>query len=162
MSITPGRPHGGNGDGGRSRGRGGRPRDHRPSASQSPQRQQPSKPDVTPAAPSPPGPPSPPRELDGDPTERRTFDVADTAWIAWVAGKSAWGSGGYGLGMVVAVHFALASAPDRPMREALLARGRFAGLYDEELRALFERSVAIVHEQQKAEPSRRERRSRDW
>jgi len=94
--------------------------------------------------------------------ERRTFDVAGSAWTAWVSGKGAWGSGAYGLGMVVAIHFAPASAPERPVREALLARGRFAGLYDEELRALFEQSVEIVHGQQRAEPPRRERRRRDW
>lgn len=152
----PGRPPKGSGGGGRSRGRGDRPggpsRHGRTPAPASPASQPPRN-GVE---------PRPPRELDSDPAERRTFDVDGTPWIAWVAGKGAWGSGAYGLGMVVAVHFAPAAAPDKPLREALLARGRFAGLYDEELRTLFERATTISHEPPRQEPPRRDRRSRDW
>ncbi|NLG61930.1 MAG: hypothetical protein GX539_06760 [Candidatus Cloacimonetes bacterium] len=79
-----------------------------------------------------------------------------------MAGKGAWGSGAYGLGMVVAVHFAPATAPHLPEREALLARGRFAGLYDEELRELFEKATPIVRDQPRRERPKRDRRSRDW
>lgn len=107
--------------------------------------------------------PRPPRELDRDPAERRTFEVNGAPWVAWVAGKGAWGSGAYGLGMVVAIHFAPAGTAEQPPeREALLARGRFAGLYDEELRALFDRATPINREQPRQESKRRDRRNRDW
>ena len=35
------------------------------------------------------GDPRPPRELEPDPSERRTFEVDGEDWIAWVAGKGA-------------------------------------------------------------------------
>lgn len=161
MSNTPGLPPRGSGGGGRegrphrNRGQGrppGPPRNGRTPAPASAQAEPPRH-----------GPePRPPRELDRDPTERRSFELDGTEWIAWVAGKGAWGSGAYGLGMVVAVHFAPATAPDLPEREALLARGRFAGLYDEELRELFEKATPIVRDQPRRERPKRDRRSRDW
>ena len=108
--------------------------------------------------------PRPPRELAPDPDETRTFDVDGESWTARVAGKGAWGSGAYGLGMVVAVHFARAEAPDKPLREALLPRGRFVGLFDEELRALLASATPITAappSSRGAEP-RDTRRRRDW
>jgi hypothetical protein len=54
-------------------------------------------------------------------------------WIARLGGKGACGTGSYGLGLVEAVHFFEPSEPERPLREALVARGRFEGLFDEEL-----------------------------
>lgn len=91
------------------------------------------------------------------------FEAEGNEWVAWVAGKGAWGAGASGLGMVDAVHFALATAPAQPLREALLARGRFAGLFEEELRALFGRAVTIEQDApQRAQPRRGDRRGRDW
>lgn len=108
-------------------------------------------------------PPRAPHELEPDPAERRSFVVGDEEWIAFVAGKGAWGSGSYGLGMVVAVQFVRASAPDQPVREILVARGRFSGLFDDELRALLAEATPIVTDAQpRAESTRRERRSREW
>jgi hypothetical protein len=109
------------------------------------------------------GPPRAPRELDPDPAERRTFELDGASWVAWMAGKGACGSGAYGLGMVDAIHFALASAPGEPVREVLLARGRFAGLFDDELRALWARGTPIVTDAPaKSQPRRGDRRGRDW
>lgn len=143
MSTTPGRPPRGS----------GRPPGARPPA--------PSPPPVP--APASGGAPRPPRELDRDPAERRSFGADDGEWIAWVSGKGAWGSGAYGLGMVVAVHFARAEAPAEALREALLPRGRFAGLYDEELCALLASATPIVRDAPpRREPPRRDRRGRDW
>lgn len=45
--------------------------------------------------------------------------------------------------MVDAIHFAPADRPDRPQFEALLAQGRFAGLYDEELVSLLAGAAEI-------------------
>ena len=90
-------------------------------------------------------PPDPPHELDADPVETRSFEGADgKRWGARVAGKSVNGTGGYGLAMVEAVHFYDPDAPQRPIAEALLARGRFMNLYDEELRTLHARATPIA------------------
>lgn len=107
-------------------------------------------------------PPPAPHELQPDPDERRIFAVNDEEWIAYVAGKGASGSGAYGLGMVVAVHFARASAADQPVSEVLLARGRFRGLFDEELRALLAQATPIVTDAPPRTDPRRSRRSREW
>lgn len=107
-------------------------------------------------------PPAAPHELQPDPDERRSFALNDEEWIAYVAGKGASGSGAYGLGMVVAVQFARASAPDEPVSEVLLARGRFRGLFDEELRALLARATPIVTDAPPRADARRSRRSREW
>lgn len=108
-------------------------------------------------------PPRAPRELEPDPAERRTFTADGETWVAWVAGKGAWGSGAFGLGMVDALHFARAATPERPEREALLARGRFVGLYDEELCTLLAGATPVVTEPPpRSERPRRDRRSRDW
>ncbi len=89
-------------------------------------------------------PPAAPRELETDPPGRRTFQAGEDEWVCWVSGKSASGTGPYGLGMVVAVHFAPANSSERPRFEALLERGRFVGLFDEELRRLLARAIPIV------------------
>jgi hypothetical protein len=89
-------------------------------------------------------PPRPPQELpqpdDGD----RWFEVSGKSWIARVQGKGACGTGAYGLGLVEAIHFFEADAPERPVREALLVRGRLAGLFDSELAELLEGATPIV------------------
>ncbi len=150
MSIMPGRP----------------PRNgQRPRRADDGGRGRPATPSVHPPAPGqgrPGDPPRPPRELESDPVERRAFEGEGGEWVAWVSGKAAWGSGAYGLGMVVAVHFAKADAPDQPVREALLARGRFGGLFDEELRALLAGAVPIVTGAPPRTDAARPRRSREW
>jgi hypothetical protein len=80
-------------------------------------------------------PPRPPRELpdETDREEVREFEHDGVRWAARVSGRSTPGTGSYGLGMIEAVHFHHADAPERPLREALLARGRFPFLYDVEL-----------------------------
>lgn len=88
-------------------------------------------------------PPSPPRELARLPAAERRFEFEGRSWVARLSGKSAYGTGSFGLGLVDAVHFADAAAPDVPLYEALLAHGRFHGMFDEELRTLLRRSVAI-------------------
>lgn len=79
-------------------------------------------------------PPSgPPRELPRDATPSRTFEADGVAWQARLAGKGAWGTGSYGLGLVEAVHFAIAASPAVPLREALVPSGSFEYLFDSEL-----------------------------
>lgn len=104
------------------------------------------RPPVPPAPPAHPAeqPPEPPQELDPDPDTPRTFEMDGIRWIAHVSGKSAAGTGPYGLAMLVAVHFSHAEEPARPRFEALLPRGRFAHLHDDELRALLRRSIRII------------------
>ena len=89
-------------------------------------------------------PPGPPHELDADPLDTRPFVFDNIAWIARVSGKAAGGTGGYGLGLLDAVHFARADEPERPRYEALLARGRFLHLFDDELCALLRGAVRII------------------
>ena len=72
------------------------------------------------------------------------FEAEGKNWLARVAGKGAAGTGAYGLGLIEAVHFFAAEAPDRPIREALIARGRFGGLYEAELAELLARATPIV------------------
>jgi hypothetical protein len=88
-------------------------------------------------------PPLPPRELARGPAVERQFEHDGRSWVARLSGKSAYGTGSFGLGLVDAVHFADAAAPELPLFEALLAHGRFHGMFDEELRVLLKRSVAI-------------------
>ena len=47
------------------------------------------------------------------------------------------------LGMIVAIHFAPADTPAPPRFEALLPRGRFRALYDDELRALMRSATPV-------------------
>jgi hypothetical protein len=90
-------------------------------------------------------PPAPPRELprSSDPGPRE-FVHDGRRWAVWLSGKSAYGTGSYGLGLLEAVHFAEAARPDVPLREALLARGRFEQLFEAELAALLERATPIT------------------
>lgn len=74
----------------------------------------------------------------------RCFEVAGKRWIARLQGKGACGTGAYGLALVEAVHFYEAELPDRPVCEVVLARGRFAGLFDSELAELLAQAIPIV------------------
>jgi hypothetical protein len=89
-------------------------------------------------------PPHAPRELERDSFEIRSFNVADQVWVAWISGKAAGGTGAYGLGVFDALHFATGDCPQRPIREALIPRGAFTGLFDEELRVLWAAARPIV------------------
>jgi hypothetical protein len=82
--------------------------------------------------------------LEPESADTRRFTAGAGEWLAWVSGKAAGGTGGYGLAMMVSVHFARAEAPDAPLFEALLPRGRFGVLYDEELRVLLAHATTIV------------------
>jgi hypothetical protein len=77
-----------------------------------------------------------------DAAERR-FEQDGRTWVARVAGVGAVGTGRIALGLVDAVHFCDAAEPGRPLREALLARGRFESLYDDELRQLCDGATPI-------------------
>lgn len=74
---------------------------------------------------------------------RRRFVHEGAEWIAWSAGAGAYGTGAYGLAPLEAVHFARATEPARPLREALLAQGRFPHLHDPELAALLQAATPI-------------------
>ena len=89
-------------------------------------------------------PPDPPHELSEPSAEELPFEVSGESWVARLGGKGACGTGSYGLGLVEAVHFFRAAAPDRPVREALLARGRFAHLYPAELVTLWSQATPIA------------------
>ncbi|MGH7448881.1 MAG: hypothetical protein ACRELT_15020 [Longimicrobiales bacterium] len=78
-------------------------------------------------------PPAPPHELRHAPGHERQFEHEGRSWIARLGGKGACGTGSYGLGLVEAVHFFDAAELERPLREALIPRGGFEGLYDSEL-----------------------------
>lgn len=86
----------------------------------------------------------PARESTPDSSLPMDFELEGEAWIARVAGKAAGGTGATGLGLVDAVHFFRAQAPDEPVREALLGRGRFPTLHEAELRALWAAAKPIV------------------
>ncbi|HUF51463.1 MAG TPA: hypothetical protein VMN60_11545 [Longimicrobiales bacterium] len=88
--------------------------------------------------------PPPPHAIPLPHAAARSFTIDDVLWFACASGDGACGTGSYGLGMVEAVHFFHADAPDVPVREALLARGRFAFLYDAELCALWAGATPIV------------------
>lgn len=74
----------------------------------------------------------------------RSFECDGVVWEARLAGEGVWGTGNYALGLVEAIHFATAVAPDVPLREVLVPRGRFATLYDSELVELFAAATPIV------------------
>jgi hypothetical protein len=77
-----------------------------------------------------------------DAAERR-FEHGGRTWVAGVAGVGSVGTGRIALGLVDAIHFRDAAEPGRPLREALLARGRFESLYDEELGRLCDGATPI-------------------
>jgi hypothetical protein len=90
-------------------------------------------------------PPAPPHELTHeDAAGDRTFTHEGREWLVRLSGKGACGTGSYGLGLVEAVHFADPAEPARPLREALLALGRFESLYDAELVRLLATSRPIT------------------
>ncbi len=74
----------------------------------------------------------------------RSLIIDGVEWSVFPSGKGAYGTGHWGLAGVQAVHFARADDPAKPVLEALLASGRFADLYDEELIALFREARTIV------------------
>lgn len=90
-------------------------------------------------------PPAPPHELRHEPGCERQFLHEGRMWIARLGGKSAFGTGSYGLGLVEAVHFSAADEPQRPLREALVARGSFEGLFDVELTQLLQTARPVVN-----------------
>lgn len=73
----------------------------------------------------------------------RAFMADGEGWLARPAGEGAIGSGRVGSGSVAAVHFFLASEPTRPLREGLVPRGRFAGLFEAELVELWAGATPI-------------------
>lgn len=79
-----------------------------------------------------------------DPPEQRRFVAEGREWIARIAGHGAYGTGPRGLGLIEAVHFFDAERPERPLREALIAHGRFPFLFDDELAALLARATPIA------------------
>jgi hypothetical protein len=88
---------------------------------------------------------------------QRRFLAGGDAWDAWVAGRGAVGTGVCGPGLVEAIHFARAG-DERPAFEALLASGRLAHLFDDELVALLAAATPIVERPVAADwtpPSRR-------
>lgn len=105
-----------------------------------PTARQPSPPD-SPASP-PPGPEQGRDEPDRPDSRRFSTDAVE--WVAWVSGTGATGTGARGLGLVEAIHFAPAANGDqRKHREALIGRGRFPNLFDEELLALFRAATPL-------------------
>ena len=91
---------------------------------------------------------------------RRAFVCDDEEWLVWASGGGAYGTGRWSLGNVEAVHFARSSAPTQPVLEALLATGRLADLFDDELRALFRSARPVVDASQLPEGVRRKPRAR--
>jgi hypothetical protein len=89
-------------------------------------------------------PPAPPQELPRQGTGERQFVAAGRTWIVRLSGKSAYGTGSYGLGLLDAVHFFAADAPTVPVCEGLLARGRFETLFDAELASLLDGATPIT------------------
>jgi hypothetical protein len=78
------------------------------------------------------------------PQPARRFEADGLLWLAWLSGSSAYGTGTCGPAALEAVHFAHAEAPTQPVYEALLAAGRFHGLFDDELIALLRAATRIV------------------
>lgn len=67
--------------------------------------------------------------------EARAFTHAGRTWTARLAGNGMAGTGRLGFGLVQAVHF-FRDGAEHPSFEALIPRGRFHGLFDDELRQL--------------------------
>lgn len=79
----------------------------------------------------------PDRSVPSPPGPERYFLMDGEVWIARQVGEARVGSSALGAAAIVTIRFYHAAEPDRPLKEALLPRGRFELLYDEELRALF-------------------------
>lgn len=77
------------------------------------------------------------------PVIEREFEREDGTWLARNAGAGAYGTGRLGTARLVAVHFYRADEPQVPVREALVAAGRFPDLAGEELSELFDRATPI-------------------
>lgn len=77
------------------------------------------------------------------PEDGHVFVHEGRTWIARIAGHGAYGTGGLGLAAVLAIHFFDATAPDRPLREALAGGIDFETLFDAELVQLLEASTPI-------------------
>ena len=90
-------------------------------------------------------PPAPPHELTHIAACERQFVHEGNEWIARLGGKGACGTGSYGLGLLEAVHFFAAAEPERPLREALVPRGRFEMMYDVELTDLLQTARPIAN-----------------
>jgi hypothetical protein len=71
------------------------------------------------------------------------FEMDDEEWVARVAGRGAYGTGGRGRARLLAVHFIRAADPERPVREALIPAGVFSALRASELRELYKRATPI-------------------
>lgn len=91
-------------------------------------------------------------EVEGEPRwegTEHTFELDDALWTARTAGAGAYGTGSRGRARLVAVHFYREDDPETPVREALVAAGRFPHLRSEELRRLFEGATPIDPERLK-------------
>ena len=78
------------------------------------------------------------------PDETLSFQHDGINWVAYISGQGAYGTGRFGLASLQAIHFAHADRPNEPLFEALLAAGRFSGLYERELLDLFRAAQRIV------------------
>jgi hypothetical protein len=67
----------------------------------------------------------------------REFTVDGEEWLARIVGEGVGGTGAGAVAYLVAVRFYPAGKPGEAAREALLPRGRFEMLYEEELIELF-------------------------
>jgi hypothetical protein len=95
--------------------------------------------------------PAPESDGDAEPQwegSERAFELEGEEWTVRAAGTGAYGTGGHGVARLLAVHFYRASDPDRPVREALVPAGLFAGLWPDELRTLYQRATPIVLDDQ--------------
>lgn len=75
--------------------------------------------------------------------EGRRFEAGGETWIARPAGESAIGHGAGARAYLVAVRFYRPEEPV-PVSEALIPRGRFETLYDEELEELLRRATPLA------------------
>jgi hypothetical protein len=89
--------------------------------------------------------------------EERELDADGELWLARLAGAGGAGTGHHGCASIAAVHFFRAAEPDRPLREALLAGGRFPWLHEVELRELWARATPIVIPDEKSSGGKTER-----
>ena len=91
---------------------------------------------------------------------KRSFTCDGATWLVWVSGNGAYGTGPYGLGAVIALHFAREAEPDKPVCEALIEGRELDGLFDDELITIFRGARAVVDVSQLPESARRRTRTR--